>query len=231
MVQYYVKLKGEGHGDTSKPLEKWEANLRYRLHASPIEAKTKGEIRRLRNTGYVPVSVQHRGDATLHLMSETKQVQEFIQRHGQSTLIELIIAPGKERHNVMVHDVQRDPLTQKVIQVTYQKIEHTDKIHTHVAINFAGEPEAVRFGTAMAQHALESVEIQCSQKYLPDHFTVDVSHLQFGEVIRVSDIPHDSHVTITTPADTVLMSLKGVTTSTAPETTEATEAVPEVAAE
>jgi large subunit ribosomal protein L25 len=197
----------------------------YKLNASPIEAKTKGEVRRLRNTGYVPVSVQHRGDATLHLMCETKQIHDFIQRHGQSTLIELIIAPGKERHNVMVHDVQRDPLTQKVIQVTYQKIELTDEIHTHVSINFTGEPEAVKHGTAMAQHALESVEIRCSQQYLPDRFTVDVSHLQFGEVVRVSDIPHDSHVTITTPADTVLMSLKGVTVSAASETTETPEAV------
>src|SRR5580700_658539 len=127
--------------------------MRYQLHASPIEAKTKGEIRRLRHTGFVPVSVQHRGDATLHLMSETKQIHEFIQRHGQSTLIELVIEPGNERHNVMVHDVQRDPLTQKVIQVTYQKIELTDEIHTHVSIQFTGEPEAVRFGTAMAQHS------------------------------------------------------------------------------
>jgi len=205
--------------------------MRYQLHASPIEAKTKGEIRRLRTRGYVPVSVQHRGDATLHLMTETKQIQEFIQHHGQSTLIELVIEPNRERHTVMVHDVQRDPLTQKVIQVTYQKIELTDEIHTHVAIHFTGEPDAVKFGTAMAQHPIEAVEISCSQKYLPDQFTVDVSHLQFGEVVRVSDIPHDSHVKITTPGDTVIMSLKGVTVSAEPETATATETAAEPAKE
>jgi hypothetical protein len=39
----------------------------------------------------------------------------------------------------------------------------TDEIHTHVAINFTGEPDAVKFGTAMAQHPLETVEISCRQ--------------------------------------------------------------------
>lgn len=205
--------------------------MRYQLHASPIEAKTKGEIRRLRNSGYVPVSVQHRGDATLHLMTETKQIHDFIQHHGQSTLIELVVEPGHKKHTVMVHDVQRDPLTQKVIQVTYQKIERTDKIHTHVSINFTGEPEAVKLGTAMAQHPIESVEISCSQKYLPDQFTVDVSHLQFGEVVRVADIPHDKHVTIVTPADTVIMSLKHVSISTLPEESATAEPAAEAAKE
>jgi large subunit ribosomal protein L25 len=151
-------------------------------------------------------------------MSETKQVHEFIQHHGQSTLIELVIDPGNEKHNVMVHNVQRDPISQKVIQVTYQKIELTDEIHTHISIQFTGEPEAVKHGTAMAQHPLESVEIRCSQKYLPEQFVVDVSHLQFGEVVRVSDIKHDSHVKITTPGDTVIMSMKHVTLSAEPET-------------
>lgn len=205
--------------------------MRYQLKASPIEAKTKGEVRRLRSTGYVPVSIQHKGDATLHLMEESKPLQEFIHHHGQSALIELVIEPGNHKHTVMVHDIQRDPLTQNVIQVTYQKIERTDKISTHVAIQFIGEPDAVRFGTAMAQHPLESVEISCSQKYLPEHFAVDVSHLKFGEVIRVSDIPHDKHVTITTPADTVIMSLKGVTISAASEDAGTVAKVAEAAAE
>jgi len=191
--------------------------MRHQLTASPIEAHTKGEVKRLRESGYVPVSVQHKGDKTMHLMEEIRPLQDFISHHGQSTLIDLVVAPGNKRHTVMVHDVQRDPLSQKLIHVTYQEISSTDEIHTHVSLFIHGEPLPVKHGSAIAQHPLETIEIRCDQKSLPDRFDVDVSQMELGDVMRVSDIKHDANVKITTPADTVIYSLKSITVSSESE--------------
>ena len=51
------------------------------LVVQPMKARTKGEVKRLRLEGYIPISLQHRGEPTLHLQQakncKTKIIQKF----------------------------------------------------------------------------------------------------------------------------------------------------------
>jgi len=181
--------------------------MRQRLYAGPISARTKGERKSLRKDGFVPVSIQHRGEETLHLQEEAKPLEDFIHNHGEAELVELVIQPENTKQTVLVHTVQRDPLTQKLLQVTFQKVSRGDTIKVHMPIVLHGEPEAVRNGAAMLQRPIEVVEVHCKPANLPDHLTIDISGMEFGTPIRVSDLPQSSHYEIVTPPDTVLASL------------------------
>lgn len=196
------------------------------LTLNPITAKSKGEVRRLRLSGFVPVSIQHKGMATGHYQQESKALNEFLAKYGKEGLVDLVIAPENVQQKVLIQSVSRNPISQQLLQVTFQQIRSDDTLKTHVVLLFTGEPEAVRLGQAIVQHQMDRINIECHQDYLPDHITIDISDLNLGQVIRVSDLAALPHVKILASPETVLVSL----TSTRASIAEA-EAVTEAAAE
>jgi large subunit ribosomal protein L25 len=174
---------------------------------SPIAAKTKGAVKQLRRTGFVPVSVQHKGMPTAHYQLEAKALDEFIRRHGEASFIDLMTVPDNVHQRAIVCGIQRDPLTQKLLQVTFQQVRSDDRVKTHIPLRFLGEPEEVRLGEYITQHALDSLEIECAADSLPAHIDVDISGLQPGHPIRVSDLPDHPQYRVIASPDTTLASL------------------------
>ena len=192
----------------------------------PIEANTKGKVKELRRTGNIPVSVQHKGQGTLHYQLETKPLDDFIRAHGQASMLELVVEGGA-RHQALVHDVQRDRLTKKLLQVTFQGVEIGDTVKVLIPIVFHGEPGSVRLKAATLQHAIEQVEVRCQPGDLPDHITVDVSNMTVNDTMRVSDIPKSDKYEILTAPDMLVASLTSLTAQgeeTAPTGTEGPDA-------
>lgn len=191
----------------------------------PIEANTKGQVKHLRRTGYIPVSVQHKGQGTLHFQLETKPLNDFIRIHGEAAMLELV-EEGGVRHQALVHDIQRDGLTKHLLQVTFQSVQKGDSVKVNIPLVFHGEPEPVRMKIAMLQHPVEQVEIRCQPGDLPDHITVDMSNMTATDTLRVSDIPPSDKYEILTAPNTVIASLTNLTAEdgTAPTTVEGTTA-------
>jgi len=173
----------------------------------PIEAKTKGAVKQLRRTGFVPVSIQHKGMPTAHYQLEAKALDEFIRRHGAASFIDLMTVPDNVHQRAIVCGIQRDPLTQKLLQVTFQQVRSDDRVKTHVPLRFLGEPEEVKLGAYIVQHAIDTLEIECAADHLPSHIDVDISGVTPGHPLRVSDLPAHPHYKITVSADTTLASL------------------------
>ncbi len=177
------------------------------IKARNTTATTKGQVKDLRRKGFIPISIQHKGEDTLHLETETRYINEFIARHGEGALMDIEVenTPGKLR--ALVHGVQRHPVTQVVMQATFQKISAGDEVKTHVPIHIVGEPESVKYGDRILQTSLDSVEIRCQPDALPDHITVDIAHLGADDRVHVSDLPKIAGVTYTTSADSLVVML------------------------
>ena len=173
----------------------------------PITAKSKGEVKRLRSTGFIPVSLQHQGMATLHYQLRSEPLDEFIRKHGYSAMIDLIVDPEKGAQRAMVQSVTRNALSQKLQQVVFQQIRSNDTLKTKVPLVFAGMPERVSQGDAMLQHALDELDIECAQGSRPAHITVDVSKMGVGDVFHVSDLVVDPKYKVINSGGTVLASV------------------------
>jgi large subunit ribosomal protein L25 len=184
------------------------------LIAEPLTATSKGDIKRLRQRGYVPISIQHRGNETLHLQEEEKPLDAFLIRHGNSGVAEMLVGADQVKHTVVVHDIQRDPISKRLLQVTFQDMEKGDTVKTHISLVFKGEPNAVRTGEGILSQALMQLEIRTDVMHMVDHINVDVSHLELGDSLRVSDLPKQEGYEILTPEDTLIAS---VSVPSAPE--------------
>lgn len=205
--------------------------MRTILKAKPIAARTKGEVRRLRHEGYVPLTLQHRGEGNLHLQSEAKSLDDFIRHYGEAALLDVIIEPEGVRQTAVVHDVQRDPLTHRLLQVTLQKVLRDEPIKAHIPLVLRGEPEAARLHTAIVQQNLETIEVRCLPADLPDHVAADISRLEPGDVLHVSDIPVPPNGAFLTPPNTVIASLATLNAKLDQAEEQAAEATVETEAE
>lgn len=188
------------------------------LTLDTITARTKGEIKRLRRAGFVPVSIQHKGVTTRHFQQNAASLNEFILQHGRG-LLTVVTPPDSLRQRVIVHDVQRDPMSRNLLQVTFQQIDGGDTLKTSVRLVFQGEPAAVFLKEGILQHPLDRLDIECQPGELPDHITANVASLLVGEVFRVSNLAESTHYKILTPQDTVLASVTGTRTGNVPEET------------
>ena len=177
------------------------------MTVKPIQARTKGELKRLRKEGWVPASVQHRGEETAHVQVERRLLDEFIKRHGVSAILEPALEPEGRRQRMQIHDLQRHPVTGEILQVTFQKVLRGEKVKAHVAIRLHGTPEPVRDHTAIVQQPLDHLDVECEPQNRPEHVDIDISGLDFHSVVRVSDLPHSDRYRILTPEDTVVASL------------------------
>ena len=178
-----------------------------KLTLNPIQYRTKGELNQLRRSGFVPVSVQHRGMSTEHYQIAAKPLDEFIRKYGEASYVDLMTASDNKHQRAIVRGIQRDPISQLLLQVTFQQVRSDDRVKAHVPLVFIGEPEEVKLGIAIAQHALDTLEVECAADHLPTHIDVDISHLAMGHPLRVSDLPPHPHYRIMSPADTSLASL------------------------
>jgi large subunit ribosomal protein L25 len=201
-----------------------------RIKASPVQARTKGELKRLRKNGIIPISLQHRGDETRHYQMPLKPLMEFMRQHGEAAIVELDLG-SESPESALIHDIHRDAVTHLPVQVTFMRVLRNEPVKTNVPLVAEGEPESVRNGETVLQLALNAVEVRCLPANLPESLSIDVSNMAFGDILHVSDIKHSDKVEILTPPDAVVASLSSLLRKSGEEEEAAAEPAAEEAVE
>ncbi|MFW5693723.1 MAG: 50S ribosomal protein L25 [Alkalispirochaeta sp.] len=154
------------------------------LNAEPRAERGKGAARRLRRAGRIPAVVY--GHDEPHALSvEAREFHKEFHTVSESTLINLKSPEGDRQ--VLIKDYEEDILTGKIIHIDFYEVEKGRKVHTRIALELVGSPVGVREGGVL-EHSLYEVEIECLPKDLPEHMTVDVSGLNNGESLHISDV-------------------------------------------
>ncbi len=154
------------------------------------QLRTKGDkkIKSLRKEGFIPAVVYGRGAETRSLLLEALPFEKIYQKAGESSLVQLVI-DKKEPINVLIQDVQIDPLSDKIIHVDLHQVKETEKVTTEIELKFVGESKAIRELGGILVRNLDKVEVEALPKDLVHEIEVDISKLAtFEDVIHVSDL-------------------------------------------
>src|SRR6185436_3784218 len=91
--------------------------------------------------------------------------------------------------DVLIHEVQVDPVTDEPIHVDFLAIDMKKKIRVKVPLEFEGISNAVKTGIGNLVKALHEVEVEALPKDLPHTLVVDISKLEtLEDNVFVSDI-------------------------------------------
>ncbi len=149
----------------------------------------KGASRRLRREGKVP-AVVYGGDLepkalTLHHQTVLHQAdhESFF-----SSVLELKV--GDKGQQVVLRDLQRHPYKPVIMHIDFQRISADEEIRIEVPLHFVGEDKspAGKAVGVIIQHQVTEVEIEALPKDLPEFITVDLSDMEDGDIVLLSDL-------------------------------------------
>src|SRR5438874_5108532 len=177
-----------------------EQNL---LEAQPRTPGTKNDARRVRKQGKVPAVVYGAGKQALPISVDPRQVSRILHSEtGHNTIFDLSV--DGERTKAMIVDWQYEPIKGSLMHIDLKRIAMDQRLKVQVPIQLLGVPEGVKTQGGILEQVLREVEIECLPGDIPGHIEVNVEHLVFGVVIRVSDLPHGERLKfLTDPSQTV----------------------------
>lgn len=170
------------------------------LSASARTELKSGAARRLRRAGKIPAVIYGHRDPVPVTIDGIEFIREF-KIISESQIINLTV--GDETYDVLIKDYQEDILTGNVEHIDFFEIEAGKTLRTHIGIHLEGSAVGSREGGILEQQLYE-VDIECLPRDIPEAFRVDVSNLEVGDSLHVSDLEAPEGVTILTSEDNVI---------------------------
>ena len=169
------------------------------LSADSRTATGKGANRRLRVAGHIPGVVYGKGRDAQPVVLDPKALQMLLHKSGAglNTLIDLSVAGRTD--TVLVKELQRHPVHGSYVHVDFFQVDLTQKIIVSVPIHFVGKARGVEFG-GILDHPLRELQVECLPRAIPEFVEVDVSALEVGQSIHVSDLRLPEGVLVMTDA-------------------------------
>ncbi len=180
---------------------------------------------RLRAEGRMPVVVYGHGQEPAHLSVDNEEINELLHQHAH--LLNVVV-DGKEE-TVVLKDAQWDHMSSNILHLDLARVNLSEEVTVEVELKFVGEPVGLKVAGAILEHPQDTIEVTCKASDIPEVIKVDVSGLEAGESLTLSDLVLPAGVTVDTETDTVLASVQVMAEiPDEDETAEAGDAEPEV---
>jgi large subunit ribosomal protein L25 len=150
--------------------------------------------RRLRTEGRVPAILYGHGIDPQPITVDRKALRAALAHEaGLNALFALEV--GGTRHLAMARQLQRDALKRSVSHVDFVIVRRDEIVTVEVPVRLVGEAEAVERADGMVEQQMFDITVNAKPADIPPAIEVDISGLEMGEVIRVSDLTFPEGVT------------------------------------
>ncbi len=169
--------------------------------AEPRSETGKGAARRLRRAGSVPGVVYGAGQDVALIKMPRHALEKQLNNEAFFSHI-LRVRVGGEETQAVVKALQRDPASNFVTHLDFQRVSSTQELHIRVPLHYMNEEDCPgKKAGGVVNHLLVDVEITCLPKNLPEFIEVDLSGLELGDSLHLSDLKLPEGVTFATALD------------------------------
>ncbi|MGI6488242.1 MAG: 50S ribosomal protein L25 [Syntrophomonadaceae bacterium] len=172
------------------------------LQCEAREIVNKSHRKQLRDSGLVPGVVYGLGRENAHISLDERTLLKLFREHGSRGILSLQLANG-EPAMVLIREVQRHPISGKILHIDFLRIRMDEKLTSMVPIFVHGEEEIAKKGGVL-QVGIKEVELECLPADLPDSLHADVSDLDIGDTITLSDIEIPDRVELLSEFDSMV---------------------------
>jgi large subunit ribosomal protein L25 len=177
--------------------------METKLQAIKRDGTGKGVARKLRAQGRVPAVLYGQGTDPVALSVDSREMFHVLHgAAGANALVDLVV--DGEDHLAMAREIQRDHIHNTLIHVDFLAVSRTQTITANVPVVEFGDAAGVKEG-GVVEHHLREVVVECFPQDVPDQISVDITEVELGDMVHVSDLVAPEGVTILTdPADALL---------------------------
>lgn len=176
---------------------------KIRLKAKLREERGK-KVNKGRKSGLIPAVTYGKSAESQSLWIDNLDFSRLIKKHGESVIIDLSIGE-KSGHNVLIHEMQQNPISGNISHIDFYQVKMDEKIETEVELVFVGEFPAVKELGGVLVKSLDKIEISCLPADLPSSIEVDIADIKtFEDHIYVKDLNIPKEVEIKDDPETVV---------------------------
>jgi len=161
----------------------------HNITATSRKVEGKGASRRLRHSGQVPAIVYGAKATPETVQIEHNHLWLASQNEWFYSSILLLSVDGKDQ-KVLLRDMQRHPFKQQILHLDFQRIDENVAIRFNVPLHFLNQEVSPAGKTAgiVVLHELNEIGVSCLPKDLPEFIEVDLSNLDLGDIIHLSQL-------------------------------------------
>ena len=185
------------------------------------------KAKKLRREGYVTGNVFGREmKESVPVKMEKATVDRLLKTCHKGS--QLILDIEGEKMNVLIKDVEFNPLKGQVDEIDFQALVSNEKVHSVAEIVIINHDKVA---DGVLQENMEEVNYRAYPSALVDKVEVDVAGLKVGDTIRVKDLSlaKDKDVDIKDDPEAVVLTVVAVHNGAVPETEAAEDAEAEEA--
>lgn len=163
--------------------------MQIEINATKRDGQGTGASRRLRHAGRVPGIVYGGGKDAQPVDLDHKELYFSLKNEAfHSSVLSMNLDGARE--SVLLRDYQMHPYKQQVLHVDFQRVDATHTIHVKVPLHFLNADVApgVKLGGGVVNHLMTEVEVVCLPGSLPEFIEVDLSSLDAGHTVHLSEL-------------------------------------------
>lgn len=175
-----------------------------------LSVKTRKELgkktRVIRGLGKIPAVVYGPGAKNASIEVDEKEFRKVLKVAGESSLIELSVEGEKEKKSVLVHEIQKDPVSDTIIHIDFLQPSLSETVEVKIPLVFEGTAPAEKdLGGTLVKNVLE-IEVKALPQNLPHEIKVNVDSLKtFENHILVKDLVLPKEVEVLKNPDEVVV--------------------------
>jgi large subunit ribosomal protein L25 len=197
------------------------AGERTKLVVAQRERLGSAESRRLRKEGLVPGVLYGNGEPVAICIAERELRRALTGAAGLHSILDVEIDGKGQTHASILKEYQVDPVRGGVTHVDLQEVRLDKPIQAAVSVQLLGGDDApgVREGGVLSQ-PLREVTVEALPLEMPEHIDLDVSGMEIGGTLRISDLTAPEGATLLDDPEMVVATVTAPTKVVEPEPTE-----------
>lgn len=146
------------------------------------------KVKRLRREDLVPANVYGRGQESHAIQASMNEIRRVFSAVDRNAVVSMSIDGASETIPVVLRDVQRHPVSRRLLHLGFYQVDLTRVIHSEARLLLIGDSEAETMGGTVVQ-SLEALMLEALPTDMPSVIEVDISVLEdFGHSVLVRDL-------------------------------------------
>jgi large subunit ribosomal protein L25 len=156
----------------------------------------KSAAKRSRRVGNVPAVIYGGHKEPQMLVLSHNEVIKHLEHEAVYSHVLDVTVDGKTEKAIL-KGVQRNPAKFQVLHLDFQRVDMTETVKVHVPLHFTNEHTGIGGKKGgIAAHSMTDVEVSCLPSALPEYIEVDLSTVDVGETLHLSDLVLPAGVSI-----------------------------------
>ena len=166
---------------------------RINLTSRVREGSGKKSAHKIRAAGEVPGILYGHKEEPVSLSVPEHELWVILHHATSEHLILRLDVEGTKDKDVLtlVRDVQHHPVTGDILHVDFQRISMHEKIKVGVPVKLVGTARGVKEFGGILDHGVREVMVKCLPEEIPESLDIDVTHMEIGNSIHLSEITAD----------------------------------------